>query len=677
MVVRVSAWALVGVLLASGCGRVVDDGAPPTGRPGASGPPRATPPSARSIEGRTKVDLLLAVDNSSGMGDKQAYLADAVPRLIERLLQPRCVDESAPAVVVGTSTVDDRGVATCPAGSKPELPALTDLHVAVVSSSLGGRGSDACTAGSGGHNDDGGHLIAREAAGGGAFLAWRPGADESRFAAHFAERVSAIGENGCGFEAQLESMYRFLIQPDPYATLEREGDRIVPRGVDDELLAERRAFLRPDSVVAVVMLTDEDESSVAPGAFDGRSWFFEDSKHVRPGTKACATDPDSPHCMSCFLKDAEGDPACGVVLDDTTDNINVRFFDMKRRFGVDPRYPVERYVRGLREPRVPSSDREWQGFDYVGGDPDHATCVNPLFADQLPEPGGDLCGLTVGSRTADDVVFMAIGGVPWQLLSSRPDDLSASAAGRTVKASLDATDWRRVLGDGPTHDGRHPLMQPSIVPRAGLGVDEAHGADVFMGNQLQFACMFRLPKPRDCSLPENVDACDCSPGGASPLCDPDRPDRQISARAVPTLRVLEVARALGAQGLVASACPIDGEPDVRGGEANPRYGYRPALDALAARLATTLSPRCLTAPFDDACAVVTPSDGRPCHDQGLLDPPPFVGGPSPACALPRAEGDCRAGRGYCVRDEGGVCRARIVTAPGTVRETAPLSLVCP
>ena len=35
-----------------------------------------------------KVDLLVLVDNSSSMGDKQAYLSQAVPDLVKRLVQP-------------------------------------------------------------------------------------------------------------------------------------------------------------------------------------------------------------------------------------------------------------------------------------------------------------------------------------------------------------------------------------------------------------------------------------------------------------------------------------------------------------------------------------------------------------------------------------------------------------
>jgi hypothetical protein len=41
--------------------------------------------------------------------------------------------------------------------------------------------------------------------------------------------------------------------------------------VDEVLLARRAAFLRPDSLVAIVMLTDENDCSMVPGGLTGWS----------------------------------------------------------------------------------------------------------------------------------------------------------------------------------------------------------------------------------------------------------------------------------------------------------------------------------------------------------------------------------------------------------------------
>src|ERR1039458_7373226 len=40
----------------------------------------------------TGIDLLLMIDNSSSMADKQKVLAAAVPQLLKQLVAPQCVD---------------------------------------------------------------------------------------------------------------------------------------------------------------------------------------------------------------------------------------------------------------------------------------------------------------------------------------------------------------------------------------------------------------------------------------------------------------------------------------------------------------------------------------------------------------------------------------------------------
>src|SRR5205085_4927764 len=124
---------------------------------------------------------------------------------------------------------------------------------------------------------------------------------------------------GCGLEAQLEAMYRFLAQPDPWTqvTVDNFGDADLGTGVDDALLRQRAAFLRPDSALVVVMLTDEDDSSTDPLAVGGQGWAFmarsfPGSKVFRGdprngttaprGTSACTDSskgPGHPDCTSC------------------------------------------------------------------------------------------------------------------------------------------------------------------------------------------------------------------------------------------------------------------------------------------------------------------------------------------------------------------------------------------
>jgi hypothetical protein len=114
------------------------------------------------------------------------------------------------------------------------------------------------------------------------FLAWRPGtADLDDFNQAVQRMVQDVGESGCGWEASLESWYRFLIDPFLYRQLVRvqcpgsssTGANCVQPAtdanggilLDDTLLAQRAAFSRPDSLVVILMLSDENDCSIRVG----------------------------------------------------------------------------------------------------------------------------------------------------------------------------------------------------------------------------------------------------------------------------------------------------------------------------------------------------------------------------------------------------------------------------
>ncbi len=566
-----------------------------------------------------KIDLLFMIDNSPSMGDKQLLLSLAVPELLSRLLAPNCVDGAGNSVGVSAG-------GKCPDGTRLEFPPVHDLHIGIVSSSLGGRGSDACSPDTtnpaspalNAHDDDAAHLLNRAGADEHAvsdakpasFLAWLPPvsiapenmgkpappvpalSDPAALISDFSDLARGTHEHGCDFEAQLESWYRFLIQPDPYATIARSGDVAVLNGIDAELLKQRHDFLRADSLVAIIMLTDENTSTVDPLGFGGHGWYFEQSTpHVKPGTQICATNPTDAKCQSCYLMGTAGDPGCATPLDDSTDNLNVRFFKPRERFGYDPRFPIERYVKGLTARHVPDRFGEHppgNGFNYVG----EANCSNPLFSTNLPtDPNADLCHLTPGPRTPELVFFAVIGGVPWQLLTEDPTNLTA-ANKAPFKAALNADDWTRILGKDPAgYDmtGIDSHMLESITPRPGVGTDDAHTREWnTKTGDLQYACTFALPTPKDCLAPENAGACDCTGTTDSPLCDPATKTTQLLGKAYPTIQELQIAKAVGAQAIVTSLCPRE--------TADPTsidYGYRPAMRALVDRMKDALSNRCL------------------------------------------------------------------------------------
>lgn len=537
----------------------------------------------------SKVDLLFAIDNSQSMGDKQELLGSAVSRILRRLAEP---------------TADHASI---------------DLHVGVISSSLGNQGGDVCPDTSPRTNDKG-HLLNRDeqkiipgAERG--FLTFSPGDDVTKLETATKDLILAVGQNGCGFEAQLESLYRFLIQPDPPSsiTYDDASQKLVFGPIDDELLTQRKAFLRPDSAVAIVMLTDEDDSHVDPMWNHGQGWAFatrdfpgskvrrgtvaQGSTAAR-GTKICETDPSSVECISCAKCNqdpackAKQDPSCSVSPDPNQsgegydgyygakdDDLNVRFFHMKQRFGADPQFPIDRYVRGLSYRKVPKRDTE---HDPITGDYVHAeTCTNPLFAASLPSSGQEeLCDLPEGTRSRQLVMFQLIGGLPPALAGASPN-------------------WTAILGQDPDRfdaTGIDPHMIQSITPRPGIGggsatsprgdngTDPVHGREWDTKNvDLQYACTVALPKERSCT---GADACDCAdsfvgepaPARNPPLCKEDGSAVQTRAKAYPTIRELRVVKGLGDRGLVGSICAVD-----------PASGYGPILEGLATKLSTVLA----------------------------------------------------------------------------------------
>ena len=144
---RWTTWVSASVLLAGvvgGCGGQTvgmgGDGGPdgradgPLGPDAPHGPDVVTPPDA-SLQTADKVDLLFDIDNSASMGDKQAYLAKAVPDLVNRLVKPNCID--ARGTIAGPSP--NASCASYP-GTTIEFPPVHDMHIGIISSSLGSRG---------------------------------------------------------------------------------------------------------------------------------------------------------------------------------------------------------------------------------------------------------------------------------------------------------------------------------------------------------------------------------------------------------------------------------------------------------------------------------------------------------------------------------------------------------
>ncbi|MCE9577338.1 MAG: hypothetical protein K8W52_29585 [Deltaproteobacteria bacterium] len=162
----------------------------------------------------TKLDLLFVVDNSGSMQEEQDSLKLNFPQFIQQF-------------------------ANLPSG-------LPDIHIGVISTDVGSGPSSGGTVFGGCTllGDDGALLTNRCPGIEGNFLADvagpsgrvrnYQGALEDQF-----KCMAALGTKGCGAEQPLESLRRAL----------------------DPQNAHNQGFLRPDSVLAVILITDEDDCS--------------------------------------------------------------------------------------------------------------------------------------------------------------------------------------------------------------------------------------------------------------------------------------------------------------------------------------------------------------------------------------------------------------------------------
>jgi hypothetical protein len=550
-------------------------------------------------------------------------LANAVPGLLERLINPRCIGSSDP-----TSTLPGPGEnLECPAGYQREFSPLRDIHVGVITSSLGGHGGEHCSPAGQAFNatqNDQAHLLGTVRTGLATyqslgFLAWDPGATKSppgesnkaSLQTSLENMVSSAGETGCGYEATLEAWYRILIDPTPPLNVVLEGGVAVLDGVDSVLLQQRAQFLRPDSLLAIVMLSDENDCSVADA---GMGWLVATFSNVLDGqsfrmpraTSECAVDPNHVCCRSCADNEEAPPAGCsslssdaecqkGASLTAPEDTLNLRCFDQKRRFGLDLLYPVSRYINALTQASVETRDG--------------TRVPNPLFS--------DLSGTGRQIRDPSLVFLAGIIGVPWQDIAT-PETLSGPGLEFMTAEELAAAGrWQVILGDPDNQvPPTDPLMIESVDPRTGTNpitgaalaspdsidpqANPINGHEFYNNNPvdpsvgrdlLQFACIFPVLTPRDCSV--SVSACDCGPEDTwrnLPLCNPPgggpAGTMQYYAKVFPGLRHLNVLRDYGKNSIVTSICPKDANGDVLDQSA----GYNPAMSALVDRFSSGLAP---------------------------------------------------------------------------------------
>ncbi|MBI5490924.1 MAG: hypothetical protein HY905_26565 [Deltaproteobacteria bacterium] len=197
---------------------------------GDSPPPSFTVPLAPAAP--VRVDMVVMVDNSGSMSQEQRALAASVHLLLEDLLDPPDTD--------GDGT--------------PDHPPVEDLRVGVISSDMGSGGYRLSTCSNSDVGDNGCFLRDPPGAPAGCpstlplFLS-RDGANAATYPPADLARdfgcLGALGTSGCGLEQQLEAMRHAVT------------DDMAPGGCNF-------GFLRPDSVLVLIWITDEEDCSVSP-----------------------------------------------------------------------------------------------------------------------------------------------------------------------------------------------------------------------------------------------------------------------------------------------------------------------------------------------------------------------------------------------------------------------------
>ena len=177
---------------------------------GDADPPREPTPGT--------VDLLFVIDNSGSMAEEQENLVVNFPSLVDALVAPPDRDGDG----------------------QPDAPAVTDLHVGVITTDVGVGGNAVPTCGAAG--DDGIMVTAPRVADPSCHAGGDPtlSGPSATLAEDFACRAR-VGTNGCGIEQPFEAVRRALVD---HGTTDNAG------------------FLRDDSVLAIVFVTDEDDCTV-------------------------------------------------------------------------------------------------------------------------------------------------------------------------------------------------------------------------------------------------------------------------------------------------------------------------------------------------------------------------------------------------------------------------------
>lgn len=240
---------------------------------------------AISIDPVDTVDLLFLVDNSGSMEEEQSLLRAEIPRMI---------------TVLATGNQD--------ADPEPEFTPVRSLHVGIISSDMGAGDSplevSTCDPGTG---DDG--ILQNTARGADCtasfpsrIFSFERGGDVAAFAADVG-CVADLGTGGCGFEQQLEATLKAL---SPATAEPFVSPTYVPPTFWGNTSGHagsggaNEGFLRDGSVLAIVVLTDEEDCSIPDyGILDADAPEF-GGRSVNLNVR-CARYPDALHPVQRYI----------------------------------------------------------------------------------------------------------------------------------------------------------------------------------------------------------------------------------------------------------------------------------------------------------------------------------------------------------------------------------------
>ena len=226
-----------------------------------------------------QVDLLFLVDNSNSMAEEQASLTAEIPRLVRAL-----------------ATGDSDGDGTA------DFAPIGSLQAAVITTDMGVGGASVPTC-PGRYGDDGVLITRGRTAIAGCMASYppifsfAPTDDPDGFSSELS-CVATTGTGGCGFEQPLEAVLKAL---SPASATAWTAPTFVPPVFFDatsgHALGANAGFVRPDSLLVVVLVTDEEDcSALDPGVFDPLSSTYTGDLNLR-----CFNHPGALHPVARFV----------------------------------------------------------------------------------------------------------------------------------------------------------------------------------------------------------------------------------------------------------------------------------------------------------------------------------------------------------------------------------------